>query len=152
MFNILTFQILMVNTGPARPVTTALLPHQPHLIIMLFNRFCCDYCHLRHYIIQCFIWNSEGPWCHLSLPDTLLTREAFPTPTLPNYRQGYNATVPRGFLSLLVMLSRCTNLSIARASPPCTSGSTNDRRRTRVIAMLRQGIGTRHREKFQCMH
>ena len=52
-----------------------------------------------------------------------------------------NATVPRGFLSL-PMLSRCTHLGIARAAPPCTSGSANDRRRTRVIAMHRQGIGT----------
>ena len=50
-----------------------------------------------------------------------------------------NATVPRGFLSL-PMLSRCTHLGFARAAPPCTSGSANDRRRTRVIAMLRQGI------------
>ena len=40
------------------------------------------------------------------------------------------------------MLSRCTNLGIARAAPPCTSGSANDRRRTRVRAMLCQGIGT----------
>ena len=52
-----------------------------------------------------------------------------------------NATVPRGFLSL-PMLSQCANLGIARGAPPCTSGSANDRRRTRVIAMLRQGIGT----------
>ena len=52
-----------------------------------------------------------------------------------------NATVPRGFLSL-PMLSRCTNLGIARAAPPCTRGSANHRRRTRVIAMLRQGIWT----------
>ena len=52
-----------------------------------------------------------------------------------------DATVPRGFLSL-PMLSRCTNLGIARAAPPCTSGSANDRRRTRVIAMLHQGIET----------
>ena len=49
--------------------------------------------------------------------------------------------MPRGFLSLS-MLSRCTHLGIVRAAPPCTSGSANDRRRTRVIAMLRQGIGT----------
>ena len=40
------------------------------------------------------------------------------------------------------MLSRCTHMGIARAVPPCTSGSAKDRRRTRVIAMLRQGIGT----------
>ena len=40
------------------------------------------------------------------------------------------ATVPRGFSSL-PMLSRCTHLGIARAAPPCTSGSANDRRRTR---------------------
>ena len=53
----------------------------------------------------------------------------------------YNATVPRDFLSL-PRLSRCTHLGIARAAPPCTSGSANDRRRTRVIAMLCQGIGT----------
>ena len=53
----------------------------------------------------------------------------------------YYATVPRGFLSL-PMLSRCTNLGLARAAPPCTSGSENDQRRTRVIAMLRQGIGS----------
>ena len=33
-------------------------------------------------------------------------------------------------------------LGIARAAPPCTSGSAIDRRRTQVIAMLRQGIGT----------
>ena len=52
-----------------------------------------------------------------------------------------NATVPRGFLSL-PMHSQCANLGIARGAPPCTSGSANDRRRTRVIAMLRQGIGT----------
>ena len=51
------------------------------------------------------------------------------------------ATVPRGFLSL-PMLSRCSNLGIARAAPPCTSGLANDRRRSRVIAMLRQGILT----------
>ena len=51
------------------------------------------------------------------------------------------ATVPRGFLSLPI-LSRCTHLGIAGAAPPCTSGSANDRRRTRVIAMLRQSIGT----------
>ena len=37
-----------------------------------------------------------------------------------------NATVPRGFLSL-PMLSRCTHLGIARAAPPCTSGSASDR-------------------------
>ena len=51
------------------------------------------------------------------------------------------ATVPRGFLSL-PMLSPCTNLGIARAASPCTSGSANDRQRMRVIDMLRQGIGT----------
>ena len=56
---------------------------------------------------------------------------------------GY-ATVPRGYLSL-PMLSRCTDLGIARAAPPCTSGSADDRRRTRVIAMLRQGV---HALKF----
>ena len=39
-------------------------------------------------------------------------------------------------------LARCTNLGIARAAPPCTNGSANDRRRTRKIVMLRQGIGT----------
>ena len=50
----------------------------------------------------------------------------------------HNATVPRGFLSL-PMLSRCTLLDIARAAPSCTS---DDQRRTRVIPMLRQGIGT----------
>ena len=49
--------------------------------------------------------------------------------------------VPRCFLSF-PMLSRCTHLGIARAALPCTSGSANDRRRTRVITMLRQGIGT----------
>ena len=48
------------------------------------------------------------------------------------------------------MLSRSTNLGIARTAPPCTSGSANDRRHTRVIAMLRQDIGTSR--KFQCMH
>ena len=40
--------------------------------------------------------------------------------------------VPRGALSL-PMLSRFSILGIARAAPPCTSGSANDRRRTRVI-------------------
>ena len=46
------------------------------------------------------------------------------------------------FLSLPI-LSRCPNLGIARAAPPCTSGSANDWRRTWVIAMLlHQGIGT----------
>ena len=37
------------------------------------------------------------------------------------------ATVPRGFLSL-PMLSRCTNLGIASAAPPCTISSANDPR------------------------
>ena len=49
-------------------------------------------------------------------------------------------TVPRSFLSLS-MLSRCTNLDIAMAAPACTGNSANDRRRRRVIAMLRHGIG-----------
>ena len=40
------------------------------------------------------------------------------------------------------MLSRCSNLGIARAAPPCASSSANDQRRRRVIAMLHQGIGT----------
>ena len=45
------------------------------------------------------------------------------------------------FLSL-PMLSRCTNVGIARAAP-CTS-SANDRRRTRVIAIVK---ASGHREK-----
>ena len=61
-----------------------------------------------------------------------------------------NATVPRGFLSL-PMLSRFTHLGIARAAPLCTSGSGNDRRRTRVIAMLRQGIGTSRKNSMQAL-
>ena len=68
------------------------------------------------------------------------TEERLPTFARLSATHSY-ATVPRGFLGL-PMLSRCTNLGIARAAPPCTSGSPNDRRRTRVIAMLRQGIGT----------
>ena len=75
-----------------------------------------------------------SPGC-ICCPSSLFMRCGASVPYLSN------ATVPRGFLSL-PMLSRCTHLGIARAAPPCTSGSANDRRRTRVIAMLRQGIGT----------
>ena len=64
--------------------------------------------------------------------------------------ESFYATVPRGFLSL-PMLSQCTNLGIARASPSCTSGSANDRRRTRVIAMLRQGIGTSRKNSMHAL-
>ena len=49
------------------------------------------------------------------------------------------------------MLSRCTNLGIARAAPPCNSGSANDRQRTPVIAMLRQGIGTSRKNLNACI-
>ena len=45
------------------------------------------------------------------------------------------------------MLSRCTKLGIARATPPCISSSANYRRRTRVIAKA-----SGHQETFQCMH
>ena len=51
---------------------------------------------------------------------------------IPRMCEAGYATVPRGFLSL-PMLLRCSNLGIARAAPPCTSGSASDR--TRVNGM-----------------